>query len=229
MKYPMHSQLPETTIAPPASNRFGNNAIDLRFRSLLSAEDWQSLPPLVQQRFSKRLAGGGLAIYEGRTTDLRMNLAGRTLAQALRLVGAPLPISTDEDVPSLVCVSEDVAYGGQIWTRMYGRKSTFPQIIHSAKRFSGPTGLEEYIGFGISIALHVSVEEEALVFSSHAYQFHLFSKRIFLPSWLSPGKLRVEHCDLGGGEFRFSLSLEHPLFGELVYQSGLYRDQVVAA
>ncbi len=216
-------KLPINYSAQINSNR-ESDAIDIRFRALLDRDDWNALPDAVQQRFSKLLTGDRQAIYEGRTTDLRMNRAGWFLAQFLRLVGAPLPVACATNAPSLVCVSEDTARDGQVWSRIYGRDSRFPQVIHSIKSFSGPTGLEEYIGFGVSIALKISVKECALVFSSDAYHLHIFSRRIRMPQLFSPGQLTVTHKDEGGGEFRFSLSLNHPLLGELVFQSGLYCD-----
>jgi hypothetical protein len=201
-------------------------AVDTRFQALLPEAKWAQLPVRIRRRFSKHLAGNKLAVYRGRITIMRRNIVGYCLSQLLRVAGSPLPICNDVDVPSLVCVSEDTAGGGQIWTRIYGRVSGFPQIISSAKRFSGPTGLEEYIGFGISIALRSSVETDAIVFTSDAYLLKIMSMQLQLPDWLSPGKLRVEHLDLGSGEFKFSLSLKHRLFGELLYQAGLYHDQV---
>ncbi|NUT15117.1 MAG: DUF4166 domain-containing protein, partial [Cupriavidus sp.] len=40
----------------------------------------------------------------------------------------------------------------------------------------------------------------------------------------SPGQCRVEHRDLGGGHFRFSLCMVHPLWGETFHQSGVFTD-----
>jgi hypothetical protein len=199
--------------------------VDLRFRALLGAAEWDRLPADVRSRFSKRLSGSDAAVYVGRITELRMNLTGRALSQILRLIGAPLPICLDTDVASVVTVTEDGATGGQIWTRLYAKRDGFPQVIHSAKRFDGPTGLEEYVGYGVSMALRLTVEQGALAFRSAGYDLRFGRIRLPLPSWLSPGDLTVTHRETGAGAFEFALRLEHPLFGELLHQSGHYRDQ----
>ncbi|RYF52847.1 MAG: hypothetical protein EOO29_57410, partial [Comamonadaceae bacterium] len=38
---------------------------------------------------------------------------------------------------------------------------------------------------------------------------------------------RVAHTDLGAGQFRFTLSMVHPLWGETFHQSGVFTDPVV--
>ena len=198
---------------------------DLRFRNLLSASDWANLPPDVRRRFSKRVAGGATAVYVGSLTEGWISRAGWWLAQLLRPLGGPLPTSADINVPSIVTVTEDMRAGGQVWTRLYARRSGFPQVIHSAKRFSGPTGLEEYIGFGIAMALRASVEDGALVFRSAGFSLGFGKFRLRLPRWMEPGRLKVEHRDKGAGTFLFSLELTHPLLGPLVRQAGLYREE----
>ena len=132
---------------------------DLRFRALMSEADWASLPLAIRRRFSKRLAGGQTIVYAGEILESWMSRAGWWLAQAARLIGGPLPLTRDAQVrsgrspalrvASVVTVTEDMATGGQIWTRLYARRKGFPQVIHSSKRFAGPTGLEEYVGRGI--------------------------------------------------------------------------------
>ena len=198
---------------------------DLRFRNLLSAADWAALPPDVRRRFSKRVADGATAVYVGSLTEGWFSRAGWWLAQVLRPLGGPLPTSADIDVPSIVTVTEDMRAGGQVWTRLYARRSGFPQVIHSAKRFTGRTGLEEYIGFGIAMALRVGVEDGALVFRSAGFSLGSGRLRLRLPQWMEPGRLKVVHRDIGAGTFLFSLDLSHPLFGPLVRQSGLYREE----
>lgn len=198
---------------------------DLRFRALLSEEEWNALPADVQRRFTKRLAGGRTIVYIGHITQCRINRAGRILGQALRLIGGPLPLFDDVDVPTVVTVTEDVETGGQIWTRLYGNRTGFPQVVHSSKRFCGPTGLEEYIGYGISMALEVSVEEAVLTFRSAAYHLRLGPLQLRLPRWLEPGALTVTHRDEANGQFAFGLELNHRLFGTLIKQVGHYREE----
>lgn len=125
---------------------------DRRFRALLSDEDWGRLPLATWRRFSKRVADGDSVVYVGVVDEVGFSDIGWWFAQAARLIGGPLPTGRDTGVPMIVTVTEDGPTGGQTWTRICARKRGFPQVIHSAKRFAGPTGLEEYIGCGVSMA-----------------------------------------------------------------------------
>lgn len=202
----------------------GAPPVDLRFRALVGRAAWDALPEAVRKRFSKRLSGEAVALYRGRVVRTEFSHPGWLFAQILRLIGAPLPISRDVDVPAVVSVSEDARTGGQVWSRLYGRRKAFPQVIHSAKRFAGPTGLEEYVGRGIGMALKVEPMADGLRFVSDHYFLMLAGKRMRLPRWIEPGRTVVEHHDLGFGCFMFSLMVRHPLFGRLVDQHALFRD-----
>jgi len=195
---------------------------DNRFHALLSDADWGRLPLAIWRRFSKRHADGKTVVYVGEVDVSGFSRIGWWLAQLARLVGGPLPTGSETGVPMIVTVTEDAASGGQIWTRICARKSGFPQVIHSSKRFAGPTGLEEYVGYGISMALRISVEREALVFRSVHYAFQVGPWRYQLPPWLTPGDLTVTHSDLGSGAFRFTLEIVHPRFGRLLRQSAKF-------
>jgi hypothetical protein len=198
---------------------------DLPFRDLLGEASWATLPVSVRRRFGKRLSGGASVVYRGVVVTMRMNITGRMLAQLARLVGGPLPYDlTSLGQPAVVSVTEDIAGDGQFWIRQYGRAAGFPQVIHSSKRFDGPTGIEEYIGAGIGIALRVSADRDRLTFESDHYFLQAGRWRLRLPAWMRPGRLTITHRDLGTNRFLFSLSLKSRLFGELVYQDALFQD-----
>ncbi|WP_232628428.1 DUF4166 domain-containing protein [Methylobacterium sp. Leaf118] len=215
---PAAPPLPVSNEARPAER------LDLRFRALVPETDWARLPPAVRHRFTKRLGDGQSAVYAGQVIETRLSRLGWLLAQALRLVGAPLPTTAIAGVPSVVAVMPDPG-GGQVWTRLYARGTGFPQAIHSAKRFRGPTGLEEHVGAGLGMSLRVTVEGEALVFRSERYFVERFGLRITLPGWLTPGRLTVRHAATGPHAFRFSFEIRHSWIGLLLSQEAEFSDQ----
>ena len=213
--------LPFQQRRPPAAP---GDIRDLRFRSLVGEAAWTALPEATRLRFGKRVADCETVLYAGEVIECQMSAAGWLLAQAVRLIGAPLPVSRDIDVPAVVSVTEDVAFGGQLWSRMYGRRRGFPQVIHSSKQFCGPTGLEEYVGCGFGVALRAEVSGEALHFVSDHYFVSAFGVRLRVPRRLSPGELRVSHIDCNHGLFAFVLVLRHRRLGELIRQTIMFRD-----
>jgi hypothetical protein len=220
----LQGKIPKPPALPDSRETLDAALGDLRFRALLPDGDWERLPRATRQRFSKRLAGGNTAIYVGEVVEIRLSRIGWWVAQMARLIGGPLPTGVDPHVPSIVTVTEDAATGGQIWTRIYARRSGFPQVIHSAKRFAGPTGLEEYVGFGVGMALRIGVDDQALLFRSAGYFLQVGRRKFRLPALLTPGALTVTHTDLANGEFQFTLEIIHPRFGTLVHQSAVFRE-----
>ncbi|WP_447931902.1 DUF4166 domain-containing protein [Sphingopyxis fribergensis] len=208
----------------PAACERDDALTDDRFRLLIPRAAWDALPEDVRLRFSKRLSGTAVAAYRGEIVWTRLSRAGWLLAQLCRLIGAPLPTGGSGPAPAAVAVSEDRKSGGQCWTRLYGRARGRPQVIHSAKSFAGPTGLEEHIGGGFGMALAVRAEADALIFASEHYFWQAAGFRLRIPRWLSPGATTVTHQHLGSGRFAFDLKVTHPLLGELLNQHGLFRD-----
>ena len=199
------------------------------FERLLGPERWRALPITVRARFERKVADGACVIYVGEVAECRMSVIGRLLANLARLVGAPLPLHRDIGVPACVTVTEDRAGGGQFWTRQYGRRAGFPQVIFSVKRFAGPTGLEEYLGLGFGIALRLMAEDGVLWFLSDHYFLKLGRIRLRFPRWLQPGDLAIGHVDCGGGRFAFTLDLVHPVAGALIHQVAIFADPDFAA
>ncbi|WCS28829.1 DUF4166 domain-containing protein (plasmid) [Methylobacterium sp. NMS14P] len=224
---------PSRETRPARSFDGPGDLLDLRFRTLIPEREWVSLSPAVRRRFGKRLAQGASAVYVGHVAAMRVSRLGWLVAQATRLVGAPLPLERGTGRAGVVTVTEDPDGGGQIWTRLYARASGFPQVIHSAKRFAGPTGLEEHVGAGVGMTLTVAVANGTLVFRSHRYFIDCLGLRLHLPGWLTPGTLTVTHADAAAdataGAFRFILDIVHPWFGQLIRQEAIFQDAEPAA
>src|SRR5262245_3095176 len=204
---------------------------DLRFRALLSDAEWAALPLSVRRRFSRRRANGKAVVYIGEILETRISHVGWLLVQAGRLIGAPFPLCRDAHVPSVVSVTEDAATGGQHWTMLYARRrrgrSRFPQIVHSLKHFTGPTGLEDRVRGGVGVTLVMGVKDEALIFRSRDYFIDVLGMRFWLPGWLTPGALTVTHAECADDRFSCMLEVVHPGFGLLIRQMGLVREASV--
>jgi len=210
---------------PPSRPRDDDSG-DTRFRALMRTEDWESLPVAIRRRFSKRLANGATVLYAGEVLETTMSRMGWLWAQLLRLIGGPLPLTRNRHVAAVVVVTEDRASRGQIWTRLYGQPGRFAQVVQSMKRFAGPTGLEEYVGYGVGMTLTVEARAGALIFRSQDYFVELFGARWRLPAWLTPGNTVVTHAELPDGRFSFMLQLIHPRLGHMIRQIGMFREVV---
>ena len=204
--------------AAPVTRRPDMPAEDGRFRGLMGAPAWDRLPAVVRHRFSRHVGPGDRRLFHGEVVSTTLSGAGRLLARLARLVGGPLPDQDGATGPATVLVTECPALGGQIWTRTYCRPGRLPQTISSVKRFSGPTGLEEYLGHGLVMRLDLLVEAGCLVFRSAGYDIEIRGRRLPVPVWLAPGICTVTHRDLGNGRFAFTLELEHPWLGRLAHQ-----------
>lgn len=198
---------------------------DDRFEKLLGKTNWLKLPAPIRKRFGKKFKQGQSVAYQGVITDMKMSRFGWAFAHAARLIGAPLPFERNSiHQPAVVIVTEDQETNGQFWIRQYGREKGFPQIVHSSKRFAGPTGLEEYIGYGIGMALKLEASPHALFFKSENYFLQLFGKRVRLPGWLVPINLTIGHHELGDNRFAFTLELESSIFGKMISQDAVFED-----
>ena len=203
------------------AGRVDVRARDPDFRGLLGEAAWARLPAAVQARFA---AGAHAApcVYAGRMSA-RASWLGALFAHACRLIGTPLAPWVGEDVPVGVTVSAAPA-GGVTWARSYRFEGRGPVAVSSRKLMSRTGGLLEVVRGGLGMRLVVSEEAGALVFRSRGYVLQIGAWILPLPGLLTPGQAWVEHRDLGGGDFRFSLRFVHHLAGETIFQSGVFHD-----
>lgn len=206
---PLHAAPPvATTSSTPAATP----ALDLH--AIVGAAGWARLPAAIQRRFA---TGHADAVYAGHMS-LHCSALGRVLAWLVRPLNAPLRAERFDNLPTRVEVCSD-GRGGVVWTRWLGGKA-----LRSTKSAHPEGGLWERTEGGLTMALDVFEADGALVFQSRRYEWQRGGLRLRLPAWLSPGRCRVEHRDLGQGRFRFSLEMQHPLWGRTFTQTGVFVD-----
>jgi hypothetical protein len=197
----------------------------LSYRALLG-EAWWRIPPATRARFESHEA-----LYVG-TMELNATAAGRWVARLCRLVGSPLPPPHDRPLAVTARVEPDRATGGGRWTRCYDFPGKAVSVT-SVKALDRDGGLVERLGFGLRMRLKLDVRDGALCFDSAGYYIELpgfpwrgrrrGAWRVTLPSWFLPGRTCVAHHDLGHGLFRFTMTIQHALLGELFHHDGVFR------
>src|SRR5262245_38309084 len=94
-KMRLHAAAPSPCASELWPSEDGLSLHDVRFRALLGSAAWSRLPATVRSRFSRRLAAGESIIYAGEIVQCRRTALGRLVGQLCRLIGAPLPLSSD--------------------------------------------------------------------------------------------------------------------------------------
>jgi hypothetical protein len=152
---------------------------------------------------------------------VHLSRLGRAFAGLLRLCGMPLAPWTGRDVPVTITLTAAGPHATQ-WTRRYdfARKQV---VVGSRKTLDAGLKLLELTRGGLGMRLSVAELAGALCFASERFFWRLGRIAVPIPLLLTPGRLTVDHEELGGGTFRFSLAMRHPLFGLTVFQTGVFR------
>jgi Domain of unknown function (DUF4166) len=186
---------------------------------LLGDVAWHGLPPAVQTRFGEPTLK---VDYVGEFDIVRAGIVGRVIAWLCQAIGTPVVPGTGERVPAIIHVGP--VDRGASWLREYQWPHGRTCQVQSTKVVSPNGTLIEELPAGLRMPLTVYQQHGVLHFVSTGYYFefgrHL---KIPLPSWLSPGTTHVEHADESKGWFRFTMTVTHPLFGEVFYQTGRFR------
>jgi hypothetical protein len=191
-------------------------------RHVLGDGAWQRLPPSVRARFGDPVVA---VDYVGAFEIVRASTLGRFIATVCRLIGTPVVPHTGRDVFAIVHVGPTP--DGVAWNREYRWPDTQPCVVRSTKVIDEHGALVERLPAGLCMPLRVYEERGALHFVSRGYYFDFGLARnprfkLWLPRWLSPGTTHVEHHDEAEGWFRFTMTVTHPLFGEMFYQTGRF-------
>ncbi len=198
----------------------------LHIRALLGDAAWLRLRPAIRKRFGRDAKLGGTHIYRGKMDKVEATILGLIMAQMGRLIGTPMAWSRGENVPCDVITYDDPEReGGVVWARCYSFAPDKIQVAKTTKLVSKKEGLLECFGKHFGMKLKLTEEGGALHFISTSFYLQMFGKRIALPRFLSPGTLHVTHRDIGENWFQFMLEVCHPLFGQLAFQDGYFKEE----
>jgi hypothetical protein len=203
--------------SPPKSALAGLNP---DFKSLLDNAGWLRLRPDIRRRFSAPPDAGREIRYSGVMQAVEASLAGRILVQLCRVFGTPFAPFRGRNVPVDIVLRSREGDGAIQWEREYRFHDRTPIKVSSFKTKSAEGDLREWVDGGFGMSLDVYEEDEALHFRSRRYFWRHGRLQIALPAFLTPGTVHVVHEDIGGGRFRFVMTVVHGLFGQLFFQTG---------
>lgn len=203
--------LPSGTVAPLSTIR----------RQLRAG--WRDLHPNIRERFSRDPEPGERVVYDGVMQEIRRSKMGWLFAQLTRVIGNPLTPYVGQGVPMRVELFRKEGRKGVFWQRTYFYPGRKPYVVTSVKQESEKGEMMECVGGGFGMVLDVYARDGSLHFESTCYFCTVFGRRVVLPRFLAPGRTHVVHEDLGGGDFRFTISMTHGQLGETFYQTGTFR------
>jgi len=187
-------------------------------RTVLGAAAWERLPEAVRERFAEAT---GAVDYAGSFEVVRASVVGQLFAWMGTLVGTPVAPRGGTSVEARVRVRPNET--GVEWIREYLWGDGAVDRVHSTKVVTADGSLVEKLPARLCMPLDTYVEGAVLHFVSLGYYFDLgFGLKLWLPALFTPGVTHVEHIDLGHGWFRFTMTVTHPLLGEMFFQTGRF-------
>ncbi len=207
-----------STLTPPLTHDRVGTGIRHGLRDVLGKEAWNRLPDAVRERFADSTEA---VSYAGAFEIVRANALGRVIAWLGTLFGTPVAPRAELNVEALVLVRPNAE--GVAWDREYRWADGTHHLVRSTKVVTDDGNLIEKLPARLCMPLDTYEDGGVLHFVSRGYYFDLaLGLRLWLPRLLSPGITHVEHIDLGHGWFRFTMTVMHPLFGEIFFQTGRF-------
>ena len=207
-----------STLPRPMTRERTGDGVRHGLREVLGAAAWSRLPEAVRERFADTTA---VATYAGAFEVVRASALGRAFAWLGTWLGTPVAPRAEDHFAARVLVRPDAR--GVAWDREYLWADGTRTLVCSTKVVTEDGLLIEMLPARLCMPLDTYVEGGVLHFVSRGYYFHLGAGfRLWLPALLSPGVTHVEHIDLGHGWFRFTMTVTHPLSGEVYFQTGRF-------
>lgn len=192
------------------------------YRYLTGEAGWHRLHPAIRRRFSRDATMTGPIVYSGALT-IERSWVGGLFASLGRVFGSPLPRNAAQDAPAEVRVYSDGG-DGIVWERRLSPRPDRLEIVQSTKRPWTNERLLECARHGLSMLLAVFEDRGSLVFESRGFGLLLGRYWLRIPDFLTPGCCRVTHEGIDDRLFRFTLEINHPRWGRVMTQTGIFVD-----
>jgi len=207
-----------TTLPGPLTRERMGGGVRHGLRDVLGPDAWGRLPEAVRERFADATAN---ASYAGAFEVVHASTLGRVIGWLGMLFGTPVAPRAEINVAARVLVRPDAH--GVAWNREYLWADGTRDLVRSTKVVTDDGFLIEKLPARLCMPLDTFEKGGVLHFVSRGYYFDLgFGIRLWLPGLLSPGVTQVEHIDLGHGWFRFTMTVTHPLLGQVFFQTGRF-------
>jgi hypothetical protein len=199
------------------------------FEDLVGSDGWRRLRPAIRTRFGHCPRDGEVIRYSGVMQVVEASWVGSLLVRLCRVFGTPFAPFQGKNVPMSINLLSNAVDGAIIWEREYRYEGRVPVRVRSLKTKAKDGGLREWVDGGFGMSLDVFESGGALHFVSRRYYWRAGRFELALPRIFWPGKVHVIHEDLGGGRFRFAMTVIHGLFGRLFRQDGEFAPEGGAA
>jgi hypothetical protein len=212
-----------TTLPEPLTRERLRGGTRHGLRDVLGDAAWNRLPAAVRDRFADVAEP---VTYAGAFEVVGASTLGRAIAWLGTLFGTPVAPRAGVNVAARVMVRPEA--NGVAWDREYQWADGTRHLVRSTKVVTDDGQLVEKLPARLCMPLDTFEAGGVLHFVSRGYYFDLGSGelglglRVWLPKLLSPGVTHVEHIDLGHGWFRFTMTVTHPLLGEVFFQTGRF-------
>ena len=189
---------------------------------------WEDLHPDIRARFTMP-PGEMRQTFTGTMSEINRSAIGWLIARLIAFVHV-LPAVRARDVPFEFNLSP-AQNTGWIKERLYhfnDGRFEFRSVMSLTRNGE----LIEQFPYGLGMKIKLGAEGNAgdkLYFRDDGYFLRIGKRRILLPRWLGVGRFTLMHQNIDRENFTVEIRIDHPLFGRLFYQHGVFKQGCVAS
>ena len=185
-------------------------------------QQWHKLSTLVQRHYDITPGKPSHMVIKGVMKEVYHSPIAKLFLLPGRLFGALVPYK-GKDVPTKVqnwTTSDN--HKAMFWHRTLDFKNKPTVIFKSRMEHIRDNEIIEYVRFGMGIRMKMSVENEALIFTSLGYIWQIGPIKLPIPTWAILGDANIIEKAISDDEFFIDFNMIHPIFGKTFSYSGVF-------